>query len=67
LSSLPITLASMPPTLERTAPTQGDPWGALKAALLAFEFEPGFVLQRPEPMQQEVDEMKAANLDKLFR
>jgi antitoxin VapB len=34
-------------------PMPNDPWGALKEALLAFEFEPGFVLERPEPMPQD--------------
>ena len=33
-------------------PVQKDRWCALEDALSAFEFEPGFVLERPAPMPQ---------------
>jgi antitoxin VapB len=33
-------------------PMQKDRWAAMEDALMAFEFEPGFVLQRPAPMPQ---------------
>ena len=33
-------------------PIQADRWHVLEEALMAFEFEPGFVLERPAPMPQ---------------
>ncbi len=33
-------------------PMLADRWCALEDALMAFEFEPDFVLERPAPMQQ---------------
>jgi antitoxin VapB len=34
------------------SPLEADRWSALEDALMAFEFEPGFVLARPTPMPQ---------------
>jgi antitoxin VapB len=34
------------------SPILTDRWGALEEALKAFEFEPGFVIERPSPMPQ---------------
>jgi antitoxin VapB len=34
------------------SPMNTDRWSALAEALLAFEFEDGFVLERPAPMLQ---------------
>ena len=31
-------------------PVSQDRWSALEQALMAFEFEPGFILTRPEPL-----------------
>lgn len=33
-------------------PIQKDRWNTLEEALLAFEFEPGFSLERPVPVPQ---------------
>lgn len=34
------------------SPLEADRWDVLEDALMAFEFEPGFVLERPTPMPQ---------------
>lgn len=33
-------------------PVLADRWNAFEEALMAFDFEPGFVLKRPAPMPQ---------------
>lgn len=33
-------------------PVLTDRWSAFEEALMAFDFEPGFVLERPAPMPQ---------------